>query len=57
MGPSTPDALGSYKYITTISDEYTKWTEPYLLKSKHDALSSFQAFVQSVVIPSGFRVE
>ena len=57
MGPLTPEALGGYKYITKISDEYTKWTEPYLLKSKHDDLSSFQVFVQTVVIPSGFRVE
>ena len=56
-GTLTPEALGGYKYITKISDEYTMWTEPYLLKSKHDALSSFQVFVQSVVIPSDFRVE
>ena len=28
MGPLTPEALGGYKYITIISDEYTKWTEP-----------------------------
>ena len=28
-----------------------------MLKSKHGALTSFQVFVQSVVIPSGFRVE
>ena len=57
MGPLTSEALGGYKYITKISDEYTKWTEPNLLKSKHDALSSFQVFVQSVVIPSSLRVE
>ena len=57
MGPLTPEALGGYTYITKISDEYTKWTEPYLLKSKHDALSSFQVLVQYVVIPSGFRVQ
>ena len=57
VGPLTPEALGGYKYITNISDEYTKWTEPYLRKSRHDALSSFKVFVQSVVIPSGFRVE
>ena len=41
MGPITPEALGGYKHITEISDEYTKWTETYLLKSKHDTLSSF----------------
>ena len=57
MGPLTLEALGVYKYISKISDEYTKWTEPYLLKSKHDALSSFQVFMQSVAIASGFRVE
>ena len=57
MGPLTPEALGGYKYITKISNEYIKWTEIYLLKSKHDALCSFQVFAQSVVIPSGFRVE
>ena len=57
MGPLTPEALGGYKNITNISDEYTKWTEPYSLKSKHDALSSFKVSVQFVAIPSGFRVE
>ncbi|CAN0549652.1 unnamed protein product, partial [Laminaria digitata] len=57
VGPLTPEALGGYNYMTKISDEYAKWTGTYLLKSKHDALSSFQVFVQSVVIPSGFRVE
>ena len=57
MGPITPPALGDYRYVSKISDEYTKWTEIHLLKSKRDALHSFQAFVKSVVIPSGFRVE
>ena len=50
MGPLTPEALGGYKYITKISDEHTKWTETCLLKSKHEALTSFQVFVPSVVI-------
>ena len=57
MGPLTSEALGGYKQITKISNAHTKWTETYLLKSKHDALTSFQVFVQSVAIPSGFRVE
>ena len=43
MGPITPEALGGYKYVSKISDEYTKWTEIYLLKSKHDALIAFQS--------------
>lgn len=37
----TPEALRDYKYVAQISDEFTKWTETYLLKSKHDALSLF----------------
>ena len=57
MEPLASEALGSYKHIINISDDHTKWTESYLLKSKHDALSSFQVFTQPVVIPSGFRVE
>ena len=57
MGPITPEALGGYKYASKISVEHTKWTEIYLLESKGDALDSSQSFVQSVVIPSGSRVE
>ena len=57
MGPLAPEALGGYKYATKTSDEYIKLTELFMLKSKHDALRSFQVFAQSVVIPSIFRVE
>ena len=52
MEPLIPEALGGYKYITTISHEPTKWTETHLLKSNHNALSSFRVFVQSVAIPA-----
>lgn len=38
-------------------EEYTTWTEIYLLKSKHDTLIASQVIMKSVVIPSGFRVE
>ena len=57
MGALTPEALGGYEYVAKISDEHIKRTATYLLKSKHDSLSSFLLFVQFVVIPSGFRVE
>ena len=53
----TPEALGGYKYVFKISDEHTRWTEMYLLKSKDGALHAFQSFVHSMVIPSGVRVE
>lgn len=54
IGPSAPEVLGGYKYVSRNSDEHTKWKETYLLISKHDALSSLQPLVHNVVIPSGF---
>ena len=57
MGQFTPEALGGYKYVSKISYEPTRWTEIYLLKSKDGALHALQSFVQSMVIPSGVRVE
>lgn len=45
MGPLTPEALGGYKLVAKISDEHTEGTETYLLKSKRDALSPFQALI------------
>ena len=53
MGHFTPKALGGYSYVSKISDEHTRWTEIYLLKSKDGALHA----LQSMVIPSGVRVE
>ena len=41
MGQFTPEALGCYTYVSKISDEHTRWTEIYLLKSKDGALHAF----------------
>lgn len=57
MRLTTLEVLGGYKYVKTISDELMKWTETFLLKSKHDDFSPFQSLLQSMVIPRGFRVE
>ena len=57
MGQFTPEALGGYKYVSKISEENTKWTETCLFKSKDGALHAFQSFLQSMVIPSGVRIE
>ena len=57
MGPMLPEALGGFKYVCKISDEYTRWTEIYLLKTKDGTLHAFQSYVQSTVIPGGVRVE
>ena len=42
MEPLAPETLSGYMYITKIPDEHTKWMETYLLKSTHDALTSFR---------------
>ena len=57
MGQITPEALGGCKYVSKITDEHIRWTEIYLLKSKDSAFHALQSFVQSMVIPSGVRVE
>ena len=55
MGPISLRVLGGLQYVGKTSDEHTKWMEIY--KSRGNALSSFQSFVQSMVIPSGSGVE
>ncbi|CAN0043303.1 unnamed protein product [Sphacelaria rigidula] len=47
MGPIMPEALGGFKYVCKISDEYTRWTEIYLQKAKDDSLHALQSYVQS----------
>ena len=56
MGPFTPVAIGSYKYVSKITDEYTKWTAIYLLTNKNQALKSLELFVGSTVIPFDGRI-
>ena len=53
VGPFTPAAIGGYKYITKVTDEYTKWTAVYLWTNKNQALLSLQLFVGSKAIPFG----
>ena len=56
MGPFTPVAIGGYKYVSKITDEYTKWTTVYLLTNENKALKWLQLFVGSTVIPFGGRI-
>ena len=53
MGLFTPVVIGGYRYISKITNEYTKWTAVYLLTNKNQALKSLQLFVGSTVIPFG----
>ncbi|CAN0421397.1 unnamed protein product, partial [Scytosiphon promiscuus] len=56
LGEIRPPALGNFKYISKIVDQFSKWSEVYLLKTKADAVDSLQLFNQHVVIPSGYRL-
>ena len=53
MGPFSPMVLGGYKYVSKISDEYTKWTTVELLTNKNQVLQLLELFVGSTVIPFG----
>lgn len=54
IGPIMREVRRGYKYASNILDEYTIWTEMFLLESKNDALNANQPFIESVVIPVGF---
>ncbi|CAN0475344.1 unnamed protein product, partial [Ascophyllum nodosum] len=56
MGPFTPEAYGVFKYISKITDHFTRWTAVYLLENKSCAFDAFRLFVTSIVIPCGSRV-
>eukprot|EP00752_Nemacystus_decipiens_P015693 g14006.t1 len=57
MGPMSPPALGGFQYVGKLVDEKTKWKEIFLIKIKSDAIKTLRIFNQSLVVPSGFRLE
>ena len=56
MGPFAPAAHGGYKYVSKITDHFSRWNAVYLLCSKDQALASLQAYVTSTVIPFSSRI-
>ena len=56
MGTFKPEGREGYKYMSKITDQFTKWTAVYLLCTKDQALASLQSFVTSTVIPFGSRI-
>ena len=56
MGPFTPEAYGGFKYVSSITDQFTRWTAVYLLENKGCAFGLFFLFVTSTVIPFGGRI-
>lgn len=49
-------ANGGYKYVSKIADQSSRWTTVYLLCGKDRALSSFQAYITSPLIPFSSRI-
>ena len=47
MGHFTPVAIGDYKYVSNITDEYTRWTAVYLLTNKDQTPSVREAIISS----------
>ena len=56
MDPFTPQAYGALKYVSKITDQFTKWTAVYLLENESCAFDSFALFVTSTFIPCGGQV-
>ena len=56
QGQLRPVALGGFKFLSKIIDQFTKWSEVFLLKAKSDVVDSLQLYNQHTVIPSGYRL-
>ena len=56
MGPLMPVDIGGYKYVSKVTDEYTKWTTVYLMTNKNQSLQSLHLFVGSTITPFGGRI-
>ena len=56
MGLFTPETYWSFKYVSKITDQFTRWTAVYLLENKSCAFDFFRLFATSTVIPCGNRV-
>ena len=57
LGPMFLPALGGFQYVNKFVDQQTKWKEKFLVKAKSDAIDTLKLFNQSLVIPTGLRLE
>ena len=57
MGPMPPPALGRFHYFSKFVDQQTKWEEISLIKANNDAIGTLKLINQSLVIPTGLRLE
>ena len=55
-GPMQVESKGGSKYMLTFTDDYSRYTTVYFLKSKSEVLSKFQEFVNSVEKHTGHQI-
>ena len=55
--PISPPAMGGFKYVRNITDEFTNYKEIYLIHSKWEAVDTVQLYVQCVVALHGVRIQ
>ena len=57
MGPFTPEAYEGFKYVSKITDQFTRWTAVYVLENKTCIFNSFRSSSHQLsFIPCSGRV-
>ena len=57
MGPFTPAAKGGYRFVSKLTDDYSRMKEIFLLKNKTEAAESLHQYNMTVAAPLGLRIE
>ena len=57
LGPVTPAARGGYKYVSNLTDGYSRVKEIFLLKSKTEAACSLHLYNKTGAVPLGLRIQ
>ena len=57
MGPFTPLAKGGYRYVSNITDDYSRMNEVYLLRKKSEAAESLHQYNMTVAVSIRLRIE
>jgi len=55
-GPSTTEAKGGKRYYVSFTDDYTRYSEIYLLRVKSDAFEAYKAFAALVKTQFGREI-
>ena len=51
MGPFMSARHGGYRYVSVITDQFSRWTAIYMLCSKDKALASLHAYGTLMAVP------